>query len=645
MPDLKSIKGCCNRLWQSWNKLSPCSRWRIFLLAGAAFLFIWALVSPKPWSISFPDEGKVRLTDLVKYYAWWAAALNVFILSALALLSPLWSGPLKEKSTPASPPAPAGKTWWILVGLAACIFFTLSVQRINHSFWVDEEFSIRDAMWGKYKTNKEGKLVFKKYDWERVLYFYETPNNHIPFSILAKISLDLWHTIARPDGLQIKEWPMRIPSLLAGVATVFAIAWALRLLGLPMAGLFAAWLTALNPWLLRLAAEGRGFAILIACVALLLAFFQLALSSGKWRWWTGYAAAQFLIFYVFPAAIYLLFISNACMLLCLAFSPEANNRRLILTGRWFIVCALSGVAVIQLMLPLLPQIQAYLESNTAKGDLTWGWVQNFLGQAFAGVPWTRTRELVSDYPELLPMATQQPLLFAFLVYSTLLFLAIGSLQLLIKNSLTRSIWTICLLPGLVGFGMAKLQQQYLFDRYLLFMLPGLIIVIAAGVQSICQLLRRWKAPVFLTLLPFIIFLTAYGFFVTPVISEQIVRAANPIRETVLLTRPNLDPHDPAQKEILTGSFSFPPLTYDPNVVYIRSLQQMIDLMKRADEEKKPLFINIGNPWSAETYENDRWKLLTDERLFKQVRRIKGWDATLDRIVSKYRPGSIELIKN
>ncbi|MFV0338904.1 MAG: hypothetical protein ACK5LK_11770 [Chthoniobacterales bacterium] len=650
MPDskqasLKKLIEILKKIPQAWRRLSPEMRWRFVLLAAVISLFIWALISPKPWNITLPAEGKVSLNDLVKVYAWWAAVLNIFILSTLALLVPFWSKPLKKKLSATSPVRSEGKIYWLLVGLAALTFFCLSVPRINHSFWVDEEFSIRDAVWGKYRVNNEGELVFKKYDWDRVFYFYETPNNHIPFSVLARLSLDVWQSIARPTGLQVKEWPMRVPSMLAGVATIFALAWALQILGLPSAGLFAAWLAAFNPWLLRLAAEGRGFALMMACVVLLIAFFQLAICDGKWRWWAGFAVAQFLVFYVFPAALYLLLVANACALFCLFFSQEAEGRRMGLGGRWFIVCALSGVLVIQLMLPLFPQMLLYLESNTAKGDLTLGWVQNFLGQVFAGVPWTRTKQLVSDYPELLPMATRQPLLYGILVVASVIFLVIGSLRLLFKSALSRSVWTMALVPGIVGFTIAKLQQQYLFDRYLLFMLPGFLLVVAVGLQGVCLFLQGVKFPRLLAIAPFFIFLVAYVFFVAPVIGEQISRPANPIRETVLLTRPNLDPYDPAQEKILTGSFSFPPLTYDPNVVYIRSFQEMIDLMERADREQKPLFINIGNPWSAETYENDRWKLFTDKRLFEQVARIKGWDATLDRIVSKYRPGSITLIKN
>jgi hypothetical protein len=624
--------------WRWWCLQSPVARWRWILGLAALGLLLWMAFSTKPWTLVFPDEGKPRLSDVVKFYAWWAAAMNVVGLAVLATICPWWAGKEVREGRPMKVSSGRASYWLIVCG-AAVVFLLLALPRMEHSLWVDEDFMVRDALWGGYRVNDDGEMFFRKQRWDRVLYFYETPNNHIPYSALARVCLDLWQTIARPSGLLLAEWPMRIPSLLAGLGVIFASAWCLRLAGMPFAGLLASCLAALQPWLIRLSAEARGFSLLICLVLLLLCFLQLAWRTGKWRWWAGVAFSQFGIFYVFPAAIYVLVVGNLAALLVMWFDRGGAIPAWRQTGRWFVSTSLAGLLVIQLMLPLLPQMLVYLRMDIAKGIINWPWTQNFLGNLFVGVPWTRTKMPVSDYPELLPMAVRDPWLYHAVLGLFMLGFVIGSFRLLTGGWQRAALWAVGILPAILAFLGARLQEQYLFDRYLLFLLPGAIVVVAVGFDGIRRLAERCRLPTALGSLFAVVPLILYAWFASPVYAEQIRRPNNPIRDSVLLTRPSLNPWIPEQDHIITATFSFTPVTYDPHVHMIRTEEELFALMEEADRRGLPLYLNIGNPWSASVFQSGLYSMMTNEEWFEPVARLRGWDATMDRMVARYRPGS------
>ncbi|MCX7869723.1 MAG: hypothetical protein N2322_07200, partial [Terrimicrobiaceae bacterium] len=102
----------------------------------------------------------------------------------------------------------------------------------------------------------------------------------------------------------------------------------------------------------------------------------------------------------------------------------------------------------------------------------------------------------------------------------------------------------------------------------------------------------------------------------------------------------LDPSDPRQRGIRTVSFSFSPATYDARVRYVRSLEEFVAELRAADAAGQELWVNIGNPWSAQTDQKEMFELFADPEFFDPPIRLPGWNSTMDRMVARYRPGSL-----
>jgi hypothetical protein len=72
------------------------------------------------------------------------------------------------------------------------------------------------------------------------------PNNHVPFTILSRLTLAGWRAVARPELRFVKEEVFRLPAYVAGLASLALVAIFLRRLGFWLPGICAAWLLALH---------------------------------------------------------------------------------------------------------------------------------------------------------------------------------------------------------------------------------------------------------------------------------------------------------------------------------------------------------------------------------------------------------------
>jgi mannosyltransferase len=99
---------------------------------------------------------------------------------------------------------------------------------------------------------------------------------------------------------------VRLPSLIAGVATV-PLVWALgaRTVGRGAALLAAAWF-ALSPFEVFYATEGRGYALVAALVVASTLCLLRALDGGGRRWWAGYVVAAVCALYTHYIAVLVL---------------------------------------------------------------------------------------------------------------------------------------------------------------------------------------------------------------------------------------------------------------------------------------------------------------------------------------------------
>lgn len=99
---------------------------------------------------------------------------------------------------------------------------------------------------------------------------------------------------------------LRLPSLLAGTLTIPVM----YLLGARIfgrgAGLLAAAITALSPFMTYYSAEARGYALMMLFVAVSTLAMLTAVDRGGWRWWALYAAASLAAVYTHYTCVFVL---------------------------------------------------------------------------------------------------------------------------------------------------------------------------------------------------------------------------------------------------------------------------------------------------------------------------------------------------
>jgi hypothetical protein len=189
------------------------------------------------------------------------------------------------------------------------------------------------------------------------------------------------------------------------------------------------------------------------------------------------------------------------------------------------------------------------------------------------------------------------------------------------------------------FMASRIGQYIIYEPYVISLLPGVVAFAALGIANAVALLA--KAPTGRILAPAAAacFVAAYYAYTMPFRNWMTAHSLQGIRESVELTRPTLNPKDPANDTVLTASYCIPPYLYDAHAHRLDSADEFIAILHRADAENKPLWLNLGMPWSARQYSPKMWAMTHDQALFEAPIDIRGFEPSLDRIVVKYRPGS------
>src|SRR5579862_576262 len=138
----------------------------------------------------------------------------------------------------------------------AAILFALARTAVcayraaQQSLTIDEAFSYNDFISGP---------------WSRMWGRYDA-NNHILYSILAKLSVRAFH---------LSEFALRLPSLLAGLFLVLGIYWVLEAAGTsPMVRWVAFIALSLHPLMLELSIAARGYSLGLALLVWAIYFFM-----------------------------------------------------------------------------------------------------------------------------------------------------------------------------------------------------------------------------------------------------------------------------------------------------------------------------------------------------------------------------------
>jgi hypothetical protein len=617
-----------------WKEATPSRQATTVLLVLAAIGILVLLILRKPWQWNLPTDGKMRIVDYVRIYSWWAGAANVLLIIALAASAGWWMrsslGGLFHLPRPPMP------KWFLpltIVAMVVCAVF--GFQRLGQSFWDDEVYAMRRAIHGQWRRNDDGSIKFRPVSWQETFWFFDKPQHQL-HSILTRLVLDAWRTMAKPGGLGFREDVARIPSYLAGILSVGAIAFLLWRLGFPGAGVVAAFLCVVHPWHIRYASEMRAYSFMFLLVPLAYLFLIEALHTGRWAWWGAFAGSLFALMYSNALHLYPAAGAGLCGLGAIISRWRTPAARIQL-ARFVVVMLAAAMVFLQLMLPCVPQFAEYQRTSAVHGSLDGRWLSSYLGHLFAGAPWSSTGRQVSPYMELYPQALSYPVAFQALVTATLIFLALGTRRLIVTGPVHRLVALALLITAPLAYGISWACGNYLFEWYLLFLLPGVIVLTAAGLDNVRQTLSRKSAS--LAFLIVIVFFAAYITLTTPQRRWLLHRSLQQIRESAQITRPVLDPFAKANQDVLTASFIGPPDPYDANIIVFRSVRELADIIARADQQGKPLFINFGFLTTAQMRFRPILNLINDPAFFEKVAELQGFDPINDRYVYRYKPKS------
>ena len=131
--------------------------------------------------------------------------------------------------------------------------------------------------------------------WSTIVSSYQFPNNHVFFSLLAKLTSSV---------APFEPWALRLPAFLAGVA-VIPLTWAVgRRFVSPAIGLIGAAFAAGSTTLVLYSTNARGYTLVVALFLALLLLADRLRSSRRLSHWATFAALGAVGLYTIPVMLY-----------------------------------------------------------------------------------------------------------------------------------------------------------------------------------------------------------------------------------------------------------------------------------------------------------------------------------------------------
>ncbi|MCP3982956.1 MAG: hypothetical protein GY723_01125 [bacterium] len=579
-------------------------------------------------------QGKrLRPTDYATTYFWWMALVNVLALPVVLTTWRLWQGPAEVPDFPrfeASEPRPPR---WLIAGVLlamASLAFT-AAPRMTYSLWEDEKYMVVRTIAGAYGLEQDGSLEYSGVGWRDTFFYYRKPNNHVPYSVVARLAHEGWSAITRPRDLRVNEVVVRLPALAAALAGLGMLAWALWRIGLPMAALAGAWVLALHPWYLRYATEVRGYAFLLALLPALVIASSRVLERGTWRRWITLGVVEVLLLWTYPGALFVLVVAAIFIFVELLRAPA--EIRAVQPTRYLVTNVVAGLAWLQMNLPNMMQFLPY--SDVWKGEVTTHLLRHVGSYLLFGMPWYHSREGFVSFQDQLSV---HPGSTTFVLVAILVVILIGIVRMARRGSPSLGALLILVVPAPLTILLAAVRGDHLYPWYLIHALPGVAMLVGAGVTVPAAFGPTGRrVAMAMTLGSLGVFFVA----TQPMRSIVRERALQPTRDMVRSIRPNPDLFAPEQDRILTGAVYGPPRYYDPRVVDLPTAQAVREMMGRADREGLPLFVTYNRPGLARRRRPEALAMLEREEWFERVGVFEGVEPKSTHVVYRYRPGSLE----
>jgi hypothetical protein len=495
------------------------------------------------------------------------------------------------------------------------------VPRLDLSLYNDEAHAFRAHLSGEIPAAHLGKPEkFRALSWWSTLFENRVGNNSLPFSLVTRTSYGAWRSLTGAPAGQVNETALRLPVLICGVLGIGALAWLGLRLGGPVPALLVACFAAFHPWHMRYSVEARCYGLLILMIPLLFLALESAMGSGRWRHWLLFGGLLGITVTVWLGSAHF-FVALYLTLAALAFTPALRDRRAALLMPAGVAGVFALGLYLMINLPLYVQLSKVLQDPgffKSPHPFPLDWFQDVAGFLGFGIPGLAVDPAHSAQPSVGPaFATPWGLVYGAGIVVWVTGLSAGGRRVFRQGG------TGLLLAGTLAGG-ALLTWAYcsakgiLFLKwYPLFLLPGLLLLLALGLQDLIRTRSRaWWALALLPLaaswVPGLAYYTGHG--------RENLRGAVELAREAAYPLSLTNPH----RTLYGVTWSESPV-YDPAAVTLKNAGTLQDLIHQAQQSGQPLFVAHGHTPDAEIASGDVLALLRDATLFRPVALLPGLD--------------------
>ena len=655
MASPKLLSSTRSRL-SSWWKAVPGATdgakgvWLWHLLALVA-LVIFLKEFKTPWELKL--NGPVS-ASLFKYGfqvgLWWGAVAHVAI-SLLLLATPrLWGGgAATEPSSVSTTAQPLRWGFWLALAVIFAGALWLRLPRMNLSYWGDEGWAARYYSHGNWRPAKgktyQDALTFEKVDWRKTLWDDHTGGNHYFFSAVDRLTLDTWRAVSGLPDYAFSEAVSRLPPLLAGLASLVALALFLAWLGYARAGLLAALLLALHPWHIRYSSEARGYTMMLLFFILAVWALMAGLrGTGRWRPWLLFALTSFLAAWSWKLAVVPLLAVNAVFLVLLVLGVVCPAQaRVVVFKRWLVAGLTAGALFVFLAGPGIAQSPYVTEDLRNSGEPMDGlWVRKSLSGMVFGAPWDREDQLNPHETPIREQWQARPLLTGFALGTEVLMLVGGAWVLSRRQRLLGLGMVAVLLSAVAGAWLFKtvLRVEWIYWYSFFVMLPVMLFKSAALDGLMAGVQRRRALPALAAL---VLAIPGASWAVSaPQIRFLHKHSYENMRAAFELSRGKHEPWAFAGPSKVYTCYLWRHLSlYDPRGnIHVRTGAELRALMAEVDRVNGELYYIIGQRELCLSMNPDLMEVVHNPQLFEKKATLWAERAIFTLEVYHYRkPGS------
>lgn len=582
-------------------------------VGGLLSLVLWLVVSHRhDWleaAAKVLAKGRTPRVEVVALgWVWKALAVNAALLLGLLATVRWWAVPRAKDPTATAPASRCplmGTKTWVLVLLVLGVAVGLRGPRMTLSLYNDEAHNYARLWSGLWET-KEGAVSLDAPRWGETLFWNNAGNNSQLFSLTARSCLELAEKAGWRVKGEVTEWAARLPSLVAGLLTLGVMGalgrrrWGNQGMLLVMLAL------ALHPWHVRYSTEARGYSFMLLGISLMLLYADRALESGRWRHWAGYGSGLLLCAVSFLGSIYFL----ACFLAGLLWHQAAEARRTgdgSLLARPLVVSLVAAMAGLVLLWPMIPPLLRVLEEHgSIQGQMGLRWWRDVGGYLIAGTRWV---DEVPQNPvnQALARWVGGGWWLALVVWLGLM--AGGLRQLWKAGGVVRVMAWAAPASVLLAWALMSRKGAYLNHWYVLHGVLWVALVLGAGAARLVELRRVIGSVLVLAglLIP--------GRVAAALRNLPKQHERTPVIDALGAVFPGIGKTDPRP---LLGAFWCNSNLYYPEVVVLRDLAGLEQLIQKARQEARPLYVCFSHRGSALHYNKDLLSAVEDAAVFEQV---------------------------